>query len=132
MLKMGKTNEKCLFSKTLTKTDINNKFSVKSKSLPSFPPFGAQTYAQDFNAEDEEGKKWLFRLIIRKGKHKKPVISAGWRSFVRQKKLKIDDKVLFFKEQNEAEIATGGKYKIKVQKSVKVFKAIIGYVPCMG
>ncbi|GAY32635.1 hypothetical protein KPL70_009064 [Citrus sinensis] len=129
---MGGTNEKLLFSKTLTKTDINNKFSVKCKSLASFPPSGAQKYFQDFNAEDEKGKKWLFRLRIRKGKHKKPVTSAGWRRFVRQKGLKIHDKVSFFTGHNEAEIATGVKYKIKVQKAVIVLKAVLGHAPCSG
>ena len=128
---MGEAKEKLLFSKTLTKTDIT-KFSVKRRSLASFPPFGAQTYAQDFNAEDEEGNTWLFRLRIREGRHKKPIISAGWRPFVRQKGLQTGDKVLFFTELNEAETSTGVKYKIKIQKEVKVFKAIIGYISSTG
>ncbi|KAK9206257.1 hypothetical protein WN943_016532 [Citrus x changshan-huyou] len=127
---MGSVNENLLFSKTLTPTDINDRFSVECKSLASFPPFVAQEYAQDINAEDEKGKKWPLRLRIRKGKQKKPVLSAGWRRFVRQKGLQIGDKVLFFTGHNEAEIATGVKYKIKVQKAVKVFNVVFGHAPC--
>ncbi|TXG56643.1 hypothetical protein EZV62_017956 [Acer yangbiense] len=100
---------------------------MKSKSLPHFPGFEEWQYAQSLRIEDENGKYWVFRLSIRRRGYKKPVLSAGWLRFVKTNNLQIGDQVHFLKEQDTT---TGRfKYKIKLAKQVKLFGAVIGFVP---
>ncbi|XVF00585.1 hypothetical protein REPUB_Repub04eG0013100 [Reevesia pubescens] len=104
-----------IFSKILTKTDIEKRLSIPSKHLKSFPCF-------NFQARDESGKVWPLQCTIRKEKYLKPVISRGWLEFVRSNKVQISDKITFYGESR-------GQYRIKVKKPVKIFGAVIGYAP---
>ncbi|KAJ0079682.1 hypothetical protein Patl1_22553 [Pistacia atlantica] len=114
-------------SKKLSKTDIENRLSMETRSLEHLPPFPAGQNFQDLYVEDEEEKVWRFRLIIRRGPYQKPVLSAGWRKFVKKKKLQKGFQVKFFKERDEV---TGEfKYKIKPEQPVFVFKTFFGYGP---
>ncbi|KAJ0043589.1 hypothetical protein Pint_19379 [Pistacia integerrima] len=91
-----------IFSKKLTQTDVRNRLSVRTRSLHFFPPFEDGQNAQDLMVEDEQGKPWPFRLVVRsRGRYKKPVLTAGWREFVTKKELQIGFKVEFFRENNE-------------------------------
>ncbi|KAJ0100582.1 hypothetical protein Patl1_22047 [Pistacia atlantica] len=115
-----------IFSKKLTQTDVRNRLSVRTRSLHFFPPFEDGQNAQDLMVEDEQGKPWPFRLVVRsRGRYKKPVLTAGWREFVSKKELEIGFKVKFFRENNEV---TGEvKYKVKLGKPCVIFKADFGH-----
>ncbi|KAJ0017599.1 hypothetical protein Pint_09616 [Pistacia integerrima] len=76
-----------IFSKKLTKTDVENRLSVTTKSLSSFPPFGEHQNYLDILVDDDEGHKWPFRLVVRRGRYGKPVLSVGWLHFVGTKQL---------------------------------------------
>lgn len=113
-------------SKTLSNTDIRDKFSMETSSLHFLPPFSHGQNFQNLYVEDDEENEWCFRLFIRgRGRYPKPVLSAGWRRFVRDKGLRRGFKVEFFRERDQA---TGGfKFKIRISRPVLLFKAIIGY-----
>ncbi|XP_031268078.1 uncharacterized protein LOC116126532 [Pistacia vera] len=117
-----------IFSKKLTKTDVENRLCIKSKSLDFFPAFEGGQHAQVLSVEDEEGKEWRFRLIIRRGRYRKPVLSAAdWLRFIKSKQLEIGFKVQLFKEEDEASGEV--KYKIKLKKPVLLFNKLLGYAP---
>ncbi|CAO2819252.1 unnamed protein product [Amaranthus hypochondriacus] len=92
-----------VFKKKLTKTDTKHRFSWPMEHLElltnlkigeidlNFPG-----HKFDFVAVDQDGLLWPLSCTIRKeGKYAKPVISAGWLSFVHSKNLAIGDEVIF-------------------------------------
>ncbi|KAJ0017328.1 hypothetical protein Pint_09623 [Pistacia integerrima] len=62
-----------IFSKKLTKTDVENRLSVTTKSLSSLPPFGEHQNYLDISLDDDEGHKWPFRLVVRRGQEEDDV-----------------------------------------------------------
>ncbi|KAJ0098564.1 hypothetical protein Patl1_19863 [Pistacia atlantica] len=89
-----------IFSKKLTKTDVESRLCIKSKSLDFFPAFEGGHHAQVLRVEDEEGKEWRFRLIIRRGRYGKPVLSAAdWLRFIKSKQLESGFKVRFSRKK---------------------------------
>lgn len=99
---------------------------METRMLDFLPPFPPCHNAQNLDVVDEEGNEWRFRLIIRDGKrYPKPVLSAGWREFVRQKGLQKGYKVEFFRVQDQA--AGGFRFHIRTRRPVRVFNAVIGY-----
>ncbi|GLT77300.1 hypothetical protein SLA2020_488980 [Shorea laevis] len=88
-----------IFSKSLTKSDIEKRLSIPSQHLNSFPPVGNDFKAQ-FRAIDERDKSWTFKCSIRsKRLYPEPVVSEGWFDFVRSVNLQIGDKVEFYREE---------------------------------
>ncbi|KAJ0028559.1 hypothetical protein Pint_36190 [Pistacia integerrima] len=100
---------------------------METSCLAYLDPIPQGHNAKDLEVECEEGKVWSFRLIIRKGRYKKPVLSAGWAKFAREKQLGRGFKVQFFKEED----GPNGefKYKIKLKKPVILFNYVLAYVP---
>ncbi|GLT44328.1 hypothetical protein SLA2020_182330 [Shorea laevis] len=115
---------KRLFKKSLTKTDVGKRMAVPTKCLKSLPRFRGGREI-DFQAEDARGQLWSFVCSIRETRHKKPVLSKGWRRFVIAKGLQVGDMVAFYKRGAEA--SSGSRFKIKVTREVKVFGAVFGY-----
>ncbi|OMO92221.1 hypothetical protein COLO4_17739 [Corchorus olitorius] len=115
-----------IFSKILTKTDVEKRLAVPSKHLKCFPRFKGHEHAVNIEAiDDQSGKICVFQCSIRKKNHLKPVISKGWVQYVRNRQLRVGDKVKFYRE-------AGGNYRIKVKKSVRIFGVVIGYAPARG
>ncbi|KAL9348486.1 hypothetical protein Peur_059852 [Populus x canadensis] len=112
-----------IFSKSLTKTDIEKRLSFPTKCLRSLPCFG-RGHAVDFHVMDECGQVWTFRCTIRKKNNPKPVISKDWSKFVSSKDLAVGDKITFSKLENKVGCAF---YKIEVKKPVKLFGVNVGY-----
>ncbi|OMO94987.1 hypothetical protein CCACVL1_05655 [Corchorus capsularis] len=111
MLKM-----KQLFSKVLSPTDIEHRLAVPSEILWAFE-LDEVDRAADFEVKDIAGKKWQFRCSTRKKDfHPKPVVSKGWRRFVKDKRLQVGDKVVLYKDDVEGD----SSFRIKTMK--KVFK----------
>jgi hypothetical protein len=111
------------FSKILRKTDTSKTLSVPRKYLESLPSFKGG-HAVEFQAIDESGFVWTFKCSIRKKGHPKPVLSKGWRAFVRNKKLKVGDKIKLSLNQTAAATPF---YRVQAEKEVKIFGAIFGY-----
>ncbi|XVF24124.1 hypothetical protein REPUB_Repub13aG0100200 [Reevesia pubescens] len=107
---------KKLFSKVLSPTDIEHRLAVPSEILWAFE-FDDQARAADFEVKDKTGQSWQFRCSTRKKDfHPKPVVSKGWRRFVKDKRLQVGDKVVFYKDVE----GDSSSYKITTMK--KVFK----------
>ncbi|GMJ08254.1 hypothetical protein HRI_004494600 [Hibiscus trionum] len=101
-----------LFEKTLTKTDTTKRLSVPTKKKTCFLDFGGR-HSMAFKAMDSNGTVWPFGCSKRKKKeYPKPVLSKGWLQFVRYWKLKIGDKVIFYRQTMDK--AGNGNYIIKV------------------
>ncbi|XWS67491.1 hypothetical protein CRYUN_Cryun04dG0011200 [Craigia yunnanensis] len=102
-----------VFSKILTKTDIEKRLSVPTVKKKCFLNFRDQ-HKEEFKAIDMNGKVWLFLCSTRKTKgYPKPVLSKGWLLFVRCWKLAIGDKVILHRKQDKA---GKGHYIIEVIK----------------
>ncbi|KAJ6748802.1 hypothetical protein OIU79_029814 [Salix purpurea] len=138
------------FSKILRKTDTSKTLSLPTKFFKSLPSFNGG-HAVTFQAMDESGFVWTFKCSTRKKGHPKPVLSRGWLAFVRNKKLKVGDKIKFSVLNQTAGVPSYGVQAEKVQaendqaekvreekvqaekvqdvKEVKIFGAIFGYSP---
>ncbi|XVF40735.1 hypothetical protein PTKIN_Ptkin01aG0138700 [Pterospermum kingtungense] len=104
---------KQLFSKVLSPTDIEHRLAVPSEILWAFD-FDEAHRCADFQVKDKGGQKWQFRCSTRKKDfHPKPVVSKGWRRFVKDKRLQVGDKVLLYKD-----FECDSPYKIKTMKKV--------------
>ncbi|KAJ0014104.1 hypothetical protein Pint_19710 [Pistacia integerrima] len=114
-------------SKLLSKTDIDGRLVMETCILNHLPNFPSGQNHQTLFLEDEEGQIRRFTLTIRNGRHKKPLLSAGWRPFVHEKNLQQGYKVQFFKIPDE--VSGESRYKIKLKKPVVVFNTVLGYVP---
>ncbi|XVE67472.1 hypothetical protein DITRI_Ditri08aG0164200 [Diplodiscus trichospermus] len=115
-----------IFVKNLKWTDVKKQLTIPSRSLNLFPPLN-DNHTVDFHVVDESGRVWSFRIYTRKrNKYPKPAITKGWRAFVCSKELSVGDKVTFYMEEEQAGVVT---YRVQVEKEVKIFGAIIGYVP---
>ncbi|KAG5233730.1 B3 domain-containing transcription factor [Salix suchowensis] len=112
-------------SKILSKTDTSKALSVPTKYLKSLPSFKGG-HAVSFQAMDESGFVWTFKCSTRKKGHPKPVLSKGWLAFVRNKKLKVGDKIKFSVLDPTAGVRF---YRVQAEKEVKIFGAIFGYSP---
>ncbi|GMI87917.1 hypothetical protein HRI_002461000 [Hibiscus trionum] len=114
--------------KNLKKTDVEKRMTLPSKSLKCFPPLIGDKHMVDFPVRDECGRVWKFRIYTRKKnkKYLKPVLTKGWREFVCSKRLCIGDRVAFYTEEEEAGSV---KYRVEVEKAVKIFGAVVGHEP---
>ncbi|KAJ0016720.1 hypothetical protein Pint_11615 [Pistacia integerrima] len=72
-----------------------------------------------FMVMDSDQKQYEFRLATRnKGKHPKPEITSDWPSFVGNQGLTVGDKVLLYRQQDEAGPVN---YNIVVKKAIRLF-----------
>ena len=100
---------KQLFTKVLSPTDIEHRLAVPSEILWAFE-FDQAHRSADFEVKDEARQKWQFRCSTRKKDfHPKPVISKGWRRFVKDKRLQVGDKVVLYKD-----VEGDSLFKIKI------------------
>ncbi|KAJ0017597.1 hypothetical protein Pint_09610 [Pistacia integerrima] len=88
-----------VFSKSLTKTDINHRLCIPTNSLPMFPPFAEGSNIQSLIVHhmEEAGIVLNLRFYVRRNGHPKPVLAGDWVQFVRRKGLKIGDEVELFR-----------------------------------
>ncbi|GLT86299.1 hypothetical protein SLE2022_044440 [Rubroshorea leprosula] len=106
-----------LFSKLLSQTDIEVRFSVPMESLDAFE-FQQGEFKVNFEAIDIKEKPWNFRLTKRqKDVHPKPVLSAGWLAYVQEKRLRKDDKLLLRVEGKETK-----KRRFRIHALRKAFR----------
>ncbi|XVF68251.1 hypothetical protein PTKIN_Ptkin10aG0190300 [Pterospermum kingtungense] len=121
-----------IVSKNLRHTDVRTRLTIPSKSLKFFPPLRGHKRAVDFDVRDESDRVWKFRLWTRKKRMKKvkylkPVLTMGWREFVRSKELRVRDRVVFYMEKQQA--GGGVKYRVIAEKTVKLFGVVFAYKP---
>ena len=77
---------------------------------------------------DVSGNVWEnFGYCIRREGNPKPVFQKDWRNYVRAKRLRPGDKIIFRVEQNDADGAP--RYTIAAQKKLLLFGNTIGWTP---
>ncbi|XVF45839.1 hypothetical protein PTKIN_Ptkin02bG0239100 [Pterospermum kingtungense] len=106
-----------LFTKLMTKTDVEKRLAVPTASLTELGFVnGQKDHFVDLLVKDSAQRVWRFRCSTRlRGNHPKPYLSSGWLHFVQTKGLEINDKVHFYKEEDEA---SGAQYRIEVERNV--------------
>ncbi|TYH23024.1 hypothetical protein ES288_A04G177000v1 [Gossypium darwinii] len=87
-----------MFSKKLSRTDINKRLTIPSKTLSFFPAFNAG-HAVTIHLEHAQ-KTWPVLCTIRRGKYKKPVLCGGWRVFVNFNNFNLGDRITMYKVQD--------------------------------
>ncbi|KAF9667357.1 hypothetical protein SADUNF_Sadunf15G0014700 [Salix dunnii] len=119
------------FSKMITKTDTEKRLSVPIKFLESLPPFRGG-HAVEFQAKDENAEVWTFQCSTRKkGRYKKPVLSKGWLAFASRKKLKVGDRIEFYRVRNQS-TSESPCYGVRVEREIKLLGSHIGYAPLLS
>ena len=119
------------FSKMITKTDTEKRLSVPIKFLECLPPFQGG-HAVEFQVKDENAEVWTFQCSTRKkGRYKKPVLSKGWLAFTRRKKLKVGDRIEFYRARNQS-TDESPCYGVRVEREIKLLGSRIGYAPLLS
>ncbi|XWS40007.1 hypothetical protein CRYUN_Cryun18bG0103300 [Craigia yunnanensis] len=107
-----------VFSKRLTKTDVDVKLSFPMKVLNVFKFPEGKDKVEFEVTNHSTGESWKFRLFRR---HKachiypKQILSSVWRAFVQEKGLKMNDRFFLFIEKDKA---TKTRLKIRAQRKV--------------
>ncbi|XWS56088.1 hypothetical protein CRYUN_Cryun09bG0056700 [Craigia yunnanensis] len=117
-----------IFSKTLSKTDVNKRCAVPMKCFKNkrFPKLEGNDKVH-FEVKDESGHAQTLCCSKRKigndpkhPKHPKPALTKGWIPFVCQKKLRVGDRVIIYEEQDETGLM---QLRIKVEKQSSPYDA---------
>ncbi|KAH1099011.1 hypothetical protein J1N35_015932 [Gossypium stocksii] len=105
-----------LCSKILTATDVGVRFSFPTAAMREHFKLLEGSRSLDFQVRDKYSKVWTFRLYNSKnGGHPKPVLTKGWRDFVKRMGLKVGDKVIFVVHGNQND-----QLGIQVKRSIKL------------
>ena len=105
-----------VFSKMLSQTDVGVRFSFPTATMREHFRLEEGTQSVDFQVRDKDRKAWTFRLYTRKNDgHPKPVVTKGWIDFVKQKNLRVGDKMIFLVHES------GDQLEIRVQRNIKLF-----------
>lgn len=110
---------KQLFTKKLSKTDIEYRMAVPLNSLYAFQiPEGE--HSKEFGVTDIHGERWRFRCRSRKtDRFPKPALSSGWMEFVKTRDLREGDEVTFFVMDTKG--AEDLELGIQARKRIKLF-----------
>ncbi|TXG65143.1 hypothetical protein EZV62_006418 [Acer yangbiense] len=108
--------------KILTQSDITRKIFLPTRILKHFPIPQGTHFVDLWVIDPTEQMWWPLRLYTRPtGKRACPVFTVGWRYFVRDKGLKVDDKLIFSRHRVRA---TDGElqmqYTIQVARKSEV------------
>ena len=90
-----------LFCKTLTKTDIEYRLHFPTHCLQILPFPRAQRHIQFLVKYRDNPPPSTFICIKRNGRYSKPTITRGWLEIVREKQLKVGDRLRFYIEAGD-------------------------------
>ncbi|KAI9160581.1 hypothetical protein LWI28_009639 [Acer negundo] len=104
-----------IFSKPLTKTDIEERLAVPTHALEhiNMPEGDNHVYPKDSG-----GREWRFRCYTRPNGHPKPVFTTGWLDFVHAKGLQTGDQVTFSMLEDENEGGGAPQYIIHATRTI--------------
>ncbi|KAF3440418.1 hypothetical protein FNV43_RR18702 [Rhamnella rubrinervis] len=102
------------YEKRLTSTDVSQKLTVPGHWLQILPSLEDNNNNVQIRVLDGEGMCWEFYLSKRgAGDYKKPVLqSKEWLQFVRNKELRVGDKITI---QREDDHFRGSQYRVMVE-----------------
>ncbi|KAH1113283.1 hypothetical protein J1N35_006661 [Gossypium stocksii] len=113
------------FVKQLSPGDTAKQLSLPTKYMKHLPRT-RPGHAVNLAVMDAQGRQWHFRFTIRRNGHPKPILSAGWRDFVKGKYLKPGDQIIFKLEAN----AAAALYTIGVKRRIKLFGTEVWTAVC--
>ncbi|XP_034910721.1 uncharacterized protein [Populus alba] len=106
-----------IFSKVLTDTDVRFRFSFPAHCL-QYLDFAGNNYV-DLHVKDSCGELRVIRCRKRNGGYDKPELSMGWRDFVADYGLRVGDKVVLHREDDQN---LGSQFRIEAKRrSFKLF-----------
>ncbi|KAF5743795.1 hypothetical protein HS088_TW08G00383 [Tripterygium wilfordii] len=105
------------FEKTLTSTDVEKRLSIPTRCFAHFKGRIEGTHAVGLKVKDDKGQLMTFCCTTRKKGYKKPVFTKGWREYVRRKKLRAGDKIVF---QPSGDEDGGVVYKIEAKRRITI------------
>lgn len=107
-----------VFSKFLTADDIENGLSIPGCSLGPLPFQEGQS--MNMHVHDGNGHEWIFCCTIRRNESMGHFLSVGWNKFVRERDLRVDDKVTIHEEAMKNQ-AMGTWIKVEVKRKIRLF-----------
>ncbi|KAK6282656.1 hypothetical protein POUND7_016481 [Theobroma cacao] len=116
-----------MFSKLLTKTDVEKSLVIPTSSLDILPLEGHLFY---INVIDNTGKAWTFPCFIQQTEGiessqnndeiKGPsVISVGWLKFLHNKDVRVGDTVFLYQISLD-DNCTGTQFRIEVKRKIRL------------
>ncbi|OAY39812.1 hypothetical protein MANES_10G123900v8 [Manihot esculenta] len=112
------TTKLVLFSKMLTRTDIESGLCISTSSLSQLPFDEGQQV--NMHVHDEGGREWIFPCTIKEDENVGRFLSVGWLDFVRFKDLRAGDQVNIHEEVTKSEVPAT-LMKIRVQRKIRLF-----------
>ncbi|KAJ6416209.1 hypothetical protein OIU84_004919 [Salix udensis] len=105
-----------LFSKSLSKADIENVLSIPACTLGPLP--FREGHSMNMHAHDGNGQEWIFSCNIQRNESVGHFLSVGWIEFVRERNLQVDDSVTILEEvmKNQATCI-----KLEVKRKIRLF-----------
>jgi len=105
-----------IFSKVLRDTDVRVRFSFPTHCLEHLD-FAGNNYV-DLHVKDSCGELRVIRCLKRKEDYDKPVLSKGWLKFVADYGLRIGDKVVLHREDDQN---LGSQFRIEAKRRINLF-----------
>ncbi|KAJ4824638.1 hypothetical protein Tsubulata_048850 [Turnera subulata] len=79
----------------------------------------SSSYYVDLNVRDSKQKLWGFRCRKRRsGRHPKPWLSGEWLQFVHHYGLRIGDRVVLVREDDDVPVLGRPHYRIEVKRRI--------------
>ncbi|KAJ6309170.1 hypothetical protein OIU76_018709 [Salix suchowensis] len=107
-----------VFSKLLTADDIENGLPIPGSSLGQLPDQEGLTMSMQ--VLDRNGQDWTFSCTIKRNDSVGHFLSVGWNNFVREKDLRVDDKVTI-QEEGMKKQGSGTWIKVEVKRKIRLF-----------
>ncbi|XP_061981245.1 uncharacterized protein LOC133701367 [Populus nigra] len=105
-----------IFSKVLRDTDVRVRFSFPTHCLQHLDFAGNNSV--DLHVKDSSGELRVIRCLKRKEDYDKPVLSKGWLKFVADYGLRVGDKVVLHREDDQN---LGSQFRIEVKRRINLF-----------
>ncbi|KAL9347001.1 hypothetical protein Peur_061854 [Populus x canadensis] len=104
-----------LIKKPLTRTDLEYRLAYRTQNLWAFPLLSEGRTSIRFHARDALGKVWNLKLSTRTQGHPKPAITGEWLSLVKEKGLRVGDRIVLTREVDEDDIVS---YEIRTERKI--------------
>ncbi|KAJ6704547.1 hypothetical protein OIU85_030368 [Salix viminalis] len=112
---------KKLFTKKLSKTDIDYRMSVPMKSFDAFRIRKGEHF-KEIGVTDIHGERKKFRCSTRRTDHyPKPVLSSGWTAFAKERDLRKGDEVTIFVMDDVINGAEDLEFQIEARRKMELF-----------
>ncbi|TXG48795.1 hypothetical protein EZV62_024670 [Acer yangbiense] len=106
-------------SKILTESDIISKIGLPIEIVEHMNPIMNNRHYLDLKVVDARNQEWILLYYTRpNGDREGPVFTTGWRRFVRDKRLQVGDKFIFYENQVRGD--DDGELKMQMEYMVEV------------